>query len=119
MTVVLEISQLGLAAGQLGVRAVSVVVVVHAAVVDHGRDEGVLVVVGAVVVAVGVHDDGKALEEVSVAKHRSTHHSVLGVPDGKAVTEQLLALAVHLEVHVQLPVAYVARLKLHDVIFLL
>jgi len=111
MTVVLEVPEFGLAASKLSVRAVPVVVVVHAAIVDHGRNERVLVVVGAVVVAVGVHNDGEALEEVLVAEHRPAHHAVLGVPDGKAVAEQLLALAVHLEVYVQLPVAYVARLK--------
>lgn len=117
MSVVLKVTQLGLTAGQLGVCAVPVVVVVHAAVVDHGRDERVLVIVRAVVVAVSVHDDGEALEEVTVAEHRTTHHSVLGVPDGKAVAKQLLALSVHLEVNVQFPVAYVARLKFHDGIF--
>lgn len=38
-----EVSELGLAAGELGVGAVAVVVVVHRPVVDHRRDVRVLV----------------------------------------------------------------------------
>ena len=76
----LHVPELDLAAPQHGVGAVPVVVVAHAAVVDHGREVGMVVVVRTVMVAVGVGNDGQATEQVLRAKHLAIRHPVLRIP---------------------------------------
>ena len=69
--------------------SVSVVVVGDAAVVDDGREIGVLVVVRTVVVTVGISQYGEATEEVPGPEDRTKGHPVLDVPEGEAVSKQI------------------------------
>ena len=60
---------------------------------------------GAVMIAVGIRDDGKTGEVISVAEHGAHLHPVPGVPDGEPVAEQVLGGAAHSELNLQLPVS--------------
>ena len=68
-------------------------------------------IVRAIVVAVSIGDDGQSGEKILVSENRSGAHSVLGVPDGQAVTEQIFGRSMHLELDLQLPVPSVNRLQ--------
>jgi len=112
--VVLEVPELDLAPADHGVRAVTVVVVIQAAVVDHAGQVRVLVVVRSIVIAVRVGDDGESGEVVSVAKHRTRSHLVSRVPHGETVTEQILGRSRDTKLNLKLPVSRCHRDSVPD-----
>ena len=59
---------------------------------------------GAVVVAVGICDDGQTAEVILIAKHRPSNHSVARVPDSEPVTKQVLRRPRHFELDKNLPI---------------
>lgn len=67
--VVLDAAELGLAAGELRVRPVLVVVVADGRIVDHRRDVRVRVRVGAILVGVRVQEDAHAEEVVGATEN--------------------------------------------------
>lgn len=68
-------------------------------------------IMSTVVVAIRVQYNGQPVEVVLASEHGAGLHAVPHVPDRETVSEEVLAAAVHLELHLQLPVAGVAWLK--------
>ena len=73
--------------------------------------------VGSVVVAVGVADDGQTAEVVLAAEHGTEHVLLGGVPEDEAVAEQVLATAVNAELELHLPVGHGHWLELLEQLF--
>ena len=82
--------------------SVSVVVVGHTAVVDDGREVGVLVIVRTVMVTVGICQDGEATEKVPGPEDRTKSHPVLDVPESEAVSKQVSRGSRHFETQLNL-----------------
>lgn len=70
---------------------------------------GMLVVVRAVVVGIGIDYYSESTEQVFAAKDWTRNHSVTRIPQRKSVTEKIFALSSHLEADYELPVAVPAR----------
>ena len=84
--------------------SISVVVVGHTAVVDDGREVGMLVIVRTVVVTVGISQYGQATPKVPGPEDRPKGHPVLDVPESEAVTKEISGGSGHFEAELNLPV---------------
>lgn len=91
-------------------RSVGVVIVVQSAIVHHRADVRMRVVVCAVLVRVGVEEDAQTLELVLVPEHVARSKRILHVPERHAVAEQILAVAIDLELDYDLPISELNRL---------
>ena len=84
--------------------SISVVVIGHTAVVDDGREVGMLVIVRTVVVTVGISQYGQATPKVPGPEDRPKGHPVLDVPESEAVTKEISGGSGHFEAELNLPV---------------
>lgn len=91
-------------------RSVGVVVVAQRAVVHHGTDVRMRVIVCAVLVRIGVEEDAQAIELVLVPEHIARSERIFHVPERHSVAEQILTVAIDLELDYDLPISELNRL---------
>ncbi len=63
-----------------------------------------------IVIRIGIEDNGKTMEVVGRAEDIAELVAVTHVPEGESVAEQVLAVTVHRELELDLPVGHVNRL---------
>ena len=62
-------------------------------------------------IAVGINNNCQAMMVIHVTKDRSWHHSILGIPNGHAISKQIFTFTMNFQMNLEFPVANIAGLK--------